>query len=161
MGREEDAEEGRGEEVAAASLPKIARAVPPCDSPCIISPDKAGTEEPQLSICGWVYPHLQVGGVAGDALIGRCWGCCRSSLGLALVLACCFGLLVMLGLRMDFSMLLEPLGFVKVLEWVSGAEGVATPVPRPGFAPGWLPWGDVSRWADRPCPRLLVLGVQH
>uniref|UniRef100_A0A8C3ULE8 Uncharacterized protein n=1 Tax=Catharus ustulatus TaxID=91951 RepID=A0A8C3ULE8_CATUS len=28
------------------------------------------------------------------------------------------GLAVMVGLRMDFSMLLEPLGFVKVLEWV-------------------------------------------
>lgn len=108
---------GREEEVAAASLPKMASAVLPYDSHCIISPDKARAEKPQLSICGWVCPHLQVGGVAGGALIGRCWGCCSSSL----VLAGSLGLSVMVGLRMDFSMLLEPLGLVKVLEWVSGA----------------------------------------
>ncbi|NWU41007.1 SYPL1 protein, partial [Hylia prasina] len=34
--------------------------------------------------------------------------------------------LMMLGLRMDFSMLLEPLGFVKVLEWLLAVFAFAT-----------------------------------
>lgn len=52
----------------------------------------------------------------------------------------------MAGLRVDFGLLLEPLGFIKVLEWVSGAgevQGEASfslwgcffSFPRPGFAP--------------------------
>lgn len=54
-------------------------------------------------------------GGAGDAeAVGWCWSWFLLA---ALVSP------MMVGLRVDLSMLLEPLGFVKVLEWVSGAGG--------------------------------------
>lgn len=70
-------------------------------------------------------------GGAGDAeAVGWCWSWFLLA---ALVSP------MMVGLRVDLSMLLEPLGFVKVLEWVSGAGGAwggyFLCCPRPGFAP--------------------------
>lgn len=58
---------------------------------------------------------MRLYGGAGDTeAVGWCWSWFLLA---ALVSP------MMVGLRVDLSMLLEPLGFVKVLEWVSGAGG--------------------------------------
>lgn len=98
-------------------------------------------------------PYREV--LGGAVAAGWCWPC---------FLLGCLGLSMRVGLRMDFSVLLEPLGFVKVLQWVSGAGGaVSSAAPGLVCSCAWAgyPRGGVSRWADRPCSRLLVLGVQH
>lgn len=75
----------------------------------------------------------------GAAVVGRWWcGFLRSLLSVLVSPR-------MAGLRVDFGLLLEPLGFIKVLEWVSGAGdaqgealfslwGCLFSFPRPGFA---------------------------
>lgn len=61
------------------------------------------------------------GGAGDAAVVGWCWPW--------FLLAALVSPMIV-GLRMDFSMLLEPLGFVKVLEWVSEAGGaVSSAVP--------------------------------
>lgn len=106
--------------------------------------------------------------MAGGCLIGRClwkvtpvgwWWC--GSLQAALVSP------RMAPLRLDFGLLMEPLGFIKVLEWVSRAGkalfslwGCFFFFPRPGFVPvSWMGRAEEACAHGLPTPCLMSLVV--
>lgn len=165
-------------------------ALPSCWGPA--SPGlRFGAKEPQceITVSGhspsmgeWVWQGRGrgvAGRITGAGPIGRClrgavavcrWWCGSLWYWLAALVSP-----RMAGLRVDFGLLLEPLGFIKVLEWVSGAGdaqreasfslwGCFFSFPRPGFAPlSWLD-GPAEVCADGPpAPWLtsLVVGGQH
>lgn len=142
-----------------------------------------GAEEPKREVTGGgTSPSMKCVGVAGRStgagLKRRCLG--RDA---AVDRWCCLLAFRMAGLRVDFGLLLEPLGFVKVLEWVSKAGtaqgetwkrrrnsstspcwAVSSPFPRLAFFL-CLSWVGLKKVCADGLPApwlvLLVVDVQH